>query len=179
MYCANYDIAQGETVALVNIGASVMNINIVKNGNFAFTRDISIGGNRYTETVQKELNLSYGDAEKAKKGESIEGLNPEALSAVIETVNGEVASEIVRSFDYFKTTSLQEKVDKAILSGGCAKIKGLVPYLSERLGVKVEMVNPFNHVEIDPKAFDVQYVRDVAPQVAVGVGLAIRRVGDR
>ena len=179
MYCANYDIAQGETVALVNIGASVMNINIVKNGNFAFTRDISIGGNRYTETVQKELNLSYGDAEKAKKGESIEGLNPEALSTVIETVNGEVASEIVRSFDYFKTTSLQEKVDKAILSGGCAKIKGLVPYLSERLGVKVEMVNPFNHVEIDPKAFDVQYVRDVAPQVAVGVGLSIRRVGDR
>jgi type IV pilus assembly protein PilM len=166
-------------VALVNIGASVMNINIVKNGNFSFMRDISIGGNRYTETVQKELNLSYEEAEKAKKGESVEGANPETLSAVIETVNGEVASEITRSFDYFKTTSLQEKVDRAILSGGCAKIKGLIPFLSERLGVKVEMANPFNHVEIDPKAFDVQYIRDVAPQAAVGVGLSIRRVGDR
>jgi type IV pilus assembly protein PilM len=179
MYCANYDIRQNETAALVNIGASVMNINIVKNGNFAFTRDISVGGNRYTETVQKELSLSYEEAEKAKKGESVEGVNPETLNAVIETVNGEVTSEIARSFDYFKTTSLQEKVDKAILSGGCSKIRGLVPFLTERLGVKVEMANPFNHVEISPKAFDVQYIRDVAPQVAVGVGLAIRRLGDR
>ena len=179
MYCINYDIAQGETVALVNIGASVMNINIVKNGNFAFTRDISMGGNRYTETVQKELSLSYEEAEKAKKGESVEGVNPETLNAVMDTVNGEIASEIARSFDYFKTTSLQEKVDRALLSGGCAKTKGLIPFLSDRLGVKVEMANPFNHVEINPKAFDVQYIRDVAPQAAVGVGLAIRRIGDR
>lgn len=179
MYCINYDIAAGEVVALVNIGASVMNINIVKNGDFAFTRDISIGGNRYTETVQKELNLSYEDAERAKKGESVEGVNPETLNAVIETVNGEVAAEITRSFDYFKTTSLQDKVDKVLLSGGCSKIRGLVPYLSERLGVKVDMANPFNHVEVNPKMFDVQYLREVAPQAAVGVGLASRRLGDR
>ncbi|MGH7272835.1 MAG: type IV pilus biogenesis protein PilM, partial [Nitrospiria bacterium] len=92
---------------------------------------------------------------------------------------GEVASEILRSFDYFKTTSLQEKVDKIIFSGGCAKIRGLLPFLSERLGVKVEMANPFNHVEINPKLFDMQYIRDTAPLAAVGVGLSIRRIGDR
>jgi len=179
MYSINYDIREGEVTALVNIGASVMNINIVKNGQYAFTRDISIGGNRYTETVQKELSLSFEEAEKAKKGEKAEGVNPEALNAVIETVNGEVASEILRSFDYFKTTSLQEKVDKIIFSGGCAKIRGLLPFLSERLGVKVDMANPFNHVEINPKLFDMQYIRDTAPLAAVGVGLAIRRIGDR
>ncbi|MGH7273767.1 MAG: type IV pilus biogenesis protein PilM, partial [Nitrospiria bacterium] len=89
MYSINYDIREGEVAALVNIGASVMNINIVKNGHYAFTRDISIGGNRYTETVQKELSLSFAEAEKAKKGEKVEGVNPEALNTVIETVNGE------------------------------------------------------------------------------------------
>lgn len=179
MYGINYDVRQGEVIALINIGASVANINIVKNGNYAFTRDISIGGNRYTETVQKELNLSYDEAERAKKGERVDGVNPETLTSVIETVNGEVTSEIMRSFDYFKTTSVQEKVDKVILSGGGAKIRGLLPYLSERLGVKVEVANPFNHVEINPKLFDVQYIKDMAPQAAVGVGLAIRRLGDR
>ncbi len=179
MYCVNYDVSPGETTALVNIGASVMNINILKGGSFAFTRDISIGGNRYTEAVQKELSVSFEDAEKLKKQEMVEGIDPASLNAVIEAINGEVASEISRSFDYFKTTAMQERVDRAILSGGGAKIQGLLPYLGDQLGIPVEMVNPFSRVEIHPKSFDVQYIRDIGPQAAVGVGLAIRRVGDR
>jgi type IV pilus assembly protein PilM len=179
MYCVNYDVKESEVVALVNIGASVMNINIVKGGNYVFTRDISTGGNRYTESVQKDLNLSYDEAELCKRGSNVEGVNSEALSAVIENVNAEVASEITRSFDYFRTTSLQEKVDRVVLSGGCARTRGLMPFLSERLGLKVEMANPFNHIEINPKLFDMQYIRDVAPQAAVGVGLAMRRLADR
>ena len=179
MYGINYDVQENEVVVLVNIGASVMNINILKNSTSAFTRDISIGGNRYTETIQKELNLSYQDAEQAKRVENPEGVNPEALAAVIHAVNAEVAGEITRSIDYFKTTLIQENIDKVVLCGGAAKARGLVSLLGERFGGAVELANPFNRIEIDPKSFSIEQIRDAASQAAVGVGLAIRKIGDR
>lgn len=179
MYCINYEPGESEVTALVNIGASVMNINIVKQGQFVFTRDISIGGNRYTETLQKELNIGYEEAEALKRGERVEEVDPDAARAVVESINSELAAEVVRSFDYFKTTSVHDKVDRVLLSGGCSKTPGLAGFLSDQLSIPVEMANPFNRIEINPDAFDAQYLRDVGPQAAVGVGLAIRRVGDR
>lgn len=178
MYEYNYGIDNGIT-ALVNIGSGVMNINILKNGGFTFTRDISIGGNKYTETIQKELNLSFEEAEKLKKGEEVEGANPEALGNVIENINGEIAGEIQRTFDYFKNTSNQEQIDRICLSGGGAKLKGLGPFLSEKLSLPVEIVNPFKNIEINPKKFSPDYIQEVGPITAVALGLAMRRVGDR
>src|SRR5207245_2550222 len=100
MYCVNYETLPGELTALVNIGASVMNINILKGGSSAFTRDITIGGNRYTERLQQDLGLSFEEAENAKKGEA-NGADEAAISAAVAAVDMEVASEIGRSFDYF------------------------------------------------------------------------------
>lgn len=178
-----YDMAYGttgsEVVALVNVGASVMNIHIVKGGNFSFTRDVSTGGNRYTETIQRDLNVSYEVAERAKRGESVGGVDPSALADVINTMNGELAAEIGRSFDYFRSTSTQETIDRVLLSGGTAKIDGLAPFLSERLGVPVELMDPFRNVKINPKVVDPDFIAEVGPQATVAVGLAIRRPGDR
>jgi type IV pilus assembly protein PilM len=179
MFCANYDVQPNEVVALVNVGASVMNINILKSGQFAFTRDISIGGNRYTETVQKELHVGFEQAEAAKKGESVAGVDRGALEATLQTVHTEAAAEVSRSFDYFKTTSANEHIDKIILSGGSAKIPGIGVFLSDKLGVPVEIANPFRNIEVDKKRFDLDYLQEVGPIVAIGVGLAIRRKGDR
>src|SRR3989304_4528817 len=106
---------------LVTIGASVMSIHIVKGGNFSFTRDISTGGNKYTEMIQRDLNVGYEAAERAKRGESVEGVAPEALAEVINTMNGELAAEIGRSFDYFRSTSTPQTIDSACLSGGAAE----------------------------------------------------------
>jgi type IV pilus assembly protein PilM len=178
MYEFNYGLDNGIT-ALVNIGSGVMNINILKNGGFTFTRDISIGGNKYSETIQRELNISFEEAEKLKKGEEVEGANMEALAGVIESVNGEIAGEIQRTFDYFKNTSNQEQIDRIYLSGGGAKLKNLVPYLNEKLTLPVEIVNPFKNIEINPKLFSPDYIQEVGPMTAVAMGLAMRRVGDR
>ncbi len=178
MYGINYEIKEGETVALINIGASLTNINILKGGMFAFTRDVSIGGNRYTESIQKELSISYDDAERAKKGESVEGGVPSALDSVIENISSEIASEITRSFGYFKTASGNERIDKIMLSGGSSKIKNLSTLLQERLEIPVEIVNPFRKIEIPPE-FNSDYIRDIAPIAAVAVGLGIRRLNDR
>lgn len=120
-----------EIVALVNIGASVMNINILKGGTFAFTRDISIGGNRYNETIQREFNVSYEQAEKAKRNEAVEGIDHQALSSIINNLNTEISSEVIRSFDYFKTTSTNENIDRIVLSGGASKIPDLLSQLAE------------------------------------------------
>ena len=156
-----------------------MNINILKNGTSAFTRDISVGGNRYTETIQRELNLSFQDADNAKIVENPADVNPEALDAVINTVNAEVAGEITRSIDYYRSTAAQESLDKVLLCGGGARIRGLIPALEERLGLTVELVDPFSKIEVDQKMFDLDMIHEIGPQAAVGVGLAIRRMGDR
>jgi type IV pilus assembly protein PilM len=179
MYEVNYDFKEGEVTVLVNIGASVMNVNILKNGTSTFTRDISIGGNRYTEMLQKELNLGYEEAEKAKRSETTEGLNTDALMNVINAVNSEIASEISRSIDYFKTTSTSENVDKIVLCGGSSKAKGLTQFLNERLGVQVEIADPFKNITVDPKRFDLDHIHEMAPLASVVVGLALRKPGDR
>jgi type IV pilus assembly protein PilM len=168
-----------EIVTLVNIGASVMNVNILKGATSLFTRDISIGGNRYTESIQRELGVSYEEAEVAKRGERREGLDPEAVTTVIEGVNAEVASEIARSVDYFKSTYTDGEVSRILMCGGCAKVPGLMPQLKERMGGAVELANPFNCVDTAVAGFDPDFLADVAPQAAVGVGLALRTVGDR
>jgi len=179
MYGINYVAQETEITVLTNIGASVMNVNILKNGMSTFTRDISIGGNRYTEMIQKELNLGYEDAERAKRSEPVEKLDTDSLMGVVNTVNSEVASEITRSIDYFKTTSAHENIDRIVLCGGSSKVKGLTNFLNERLGTPIEIADPFKKIHIDSKAFDINYIQEMALQASVAVGLAIRKPGDR
>jgi type IV pilus assembly protein PilM len=177
-YEINYDVKEGEVVSLINIGASVMNINILKGGTFSFTRDIPFGGNKYTEGIQREFNVSYDQAEQIKRGEVKSGFDPEALLAIFRTLNGEIANEVLRSIEYFKTTSANENIEKVYLSGGSSKIPELKAQLAERLGLAVESLDPFNRVEVNPKEFDLEYLKDVSPMAAVAIGLAIRRAGD-
>ncbi|MBI5192558.1 MAG: type IV pilus assembly protein PilM [Nitrospirae bacterium] len=182
MYEINYagkgERKEAETVALINIGASITNINILQKGMFAFMRDVSIGGNRYTESIQKELGLSYEDAEKAKRGENVEGADSFAVDTIIENVSTEIVSEITRSFGYFKTSSGSENIDKLMLSGGSSRMKNLNTFLQEHLGIPIEQVNPFKHINI-PAEMDSNFIAEAAPLAAVAVGLGIRRLNDR
>jgi type IV pilus assembly protein PilM len=180
MHAINYPMSQDETTALVNVGASVMNINIVSKGTSLFTRDIPIGGNRYTESIQRELGLSYEDAEALKKGGKASGSNQAAAAqSVIESVNAEVASEIARTIDYFKSTVTEGEVQQVLLCGGGAQIAGLVKQLRDRMHAVVEVANPFAEVDTSGTDFDQAALADLAPMASVGVGLALRSVGDR
>lgn len=178
MYEINYDIKVDETIALINIGASTTNINILQKGMFSFMRDVSIGGNRYTESIQKDLGLSFEDAEKAKRGEGIEGIDTFVIDTIIENVSSEIVSEITRSFGYFKSASGSEHIDRLMLTGGSSKMKILYTFLQEHINVPVEIINPFKKVKIPPE-FDSSFIAEVAPHSAVAVGLGIRRLNDR
>jgi len=178
MYELNYDIETGIT-ALLNIGASVMNINILKDGMSIFTRDITVGGNRYTEALQRDFGLTYEDAEKVKRGEEVEGADKERISGVMSSVTDDIVAETQRSFEFFRSTTGSDKVSRVLVSGGCARIHNFTSVLSERLEMPVEVVDPFKNVTIDPKRFEHAVIAESAPLCAVAVGLAIRRPGDR
>ena len=178
MYEINYEITADENVALVNIGASTINLNIIKGGVSIFTRDSSVGSNLHTEALQKEFNISYDDAERLKQGEAIEGVSQEDVASILISASEDIISEISRSFDYFKGATSQEKIHEIIISGGSALIKDFVPMLSERAGINVKIIEPFKNIHI-PDTFDKGYIKKMEPIVAVATGLALRRIGDR
>jgi type IV pilus assembly protein PilM len=179
MHAINYPMAQDETTALVNLGASVMNVNIIKNGVSLFTRDIPLGGNRYTEAIQREMGMSYEEAEESKKGAHRNESNATSLTNVIDSVNGEVASEIARTVDYFKTSAANSDLDRVLVCGGVARINGLVQQLGDRMHAPVEVANPFSEIDVSGSDIDSDALADLAPLAAVAVGLALRAVGDR
>jgi type IV pilus assembly protein PilM len=156
-----------------------MNINIVRGGISLFTRDIPIGGNRYTEAIQREVGMSYEEAEETKKGERSAGNNQDAVTTVVDSVNSEVASEIARTVDYFKSTMADADVQQVLLCGGGAQVKGLVIQLRDRMQAVVEVANPFSEIDTSGSDFDQNTLAELAPLAAVGVGLALRSVGDR
>jgi len=178
MYELNYETEAGFT-ALLNIGASVMNINILKDGMSIFTRDITVGGNRYTEALQKDFGLTYEDAEKVKKGGEVEGTDKEQIASLMSSVTEDIVAETQRSFEFFRSTTGSDKVSRVLVSGGCARIGHFTSILSERLEIPVEVSNPFKNIKVDPKHFDAAFMEEAAPMSAVAVGLAIRRPGDR
>lgn len=178
-YEVSYEINKGEILALVNIGAAVMNINILKEGTSEFIRDSAIGGNHYTESIQKALGLSYEQAETLKLGGEVEGRTLEDARSILEMVNAELGEEIRRSFAFFRSSTGNEVIHKVLLSGGCARLPGLRESLEESLEIVTEICNPMRTIKADPKMFDPEYLEYISPQAAVSVGLALREVDDR
>ena len=174
-----YETAEGQVVALVNLGAAVMNINILQNGLSEFTRDSPLGGNRYTESIQKMMGLSYEQAENLKLGTEVEGRKIDEARPAMDMVNAEVAGEIRRSFDFFRSSSRNDTIHRALLSGGSARLPGLVEYLTQSLEIPFEIANPLRKTKADRKRFDPAFLETVAPQLTVSVGLAMRHAGDK
>jgi len=175
----NYEIDRDEIVAVANVGASITNINILKNNTSSFTRDIFKGGNQITEEIQRQLHIDYEEAERIKVGSKGEGSPQPAIQNVLKTASEALAIEIGNSLDFFQSTSTYEKVSKLYLSGGGSKIKDFDIVLQQQIGLPVEVVNPFKRVEYSGKNFDIDYLREIGPIMAVAVGLASRRVGDK
>jgi type IV pilus assembly protein PilM len=178
-YEFNYQPGDSTVVALLNVGASTMNINILRGARSVFTRDVSVGGNQYTSLLQKELGLTFEQAEAVKRG----GAPPAQVGAVdidaaLETVSDMLALEISKTFDFYRATAEDGagSVQKILLSGGGSKLKGLPEYLSSRFEMPVERLDPFRQIKVDARRFDPDYMREVVPEMAVAVGLALRGV---
>ncbi len=178
---ANYEAAPGQPVVLINVGAAVSNINIVTDGNATFTRDITMGGNAFTEEIQKQLNISYDEAEALKVGGQGESdtVVPQEVERVIQGVAEQMGGEVQRSLDFYAASAGDARITRVYLSGGTARIPALYRVIEQRAGVPVEILNPFRGIEIDEGRFDPAQMQLVAPAAAVAVGLALRRPGDK
>src|SRR5712675_2221683 len=170
----NYEPDAGQTVALLNIGASVMNINIVRGGIPLFTRDVSVGGNQYTDALQKELDLSFEDAERLKKGETLPSVTDEQKQQILRSVSDILTLEIQKTFDFFRATASGENIQRIVVAGGTARVPGLVDLLREEFAMPVEELNPFRKVLINPGKHSDDQIREMAPRLAIAVGLALR-----
>jgi type IV pilus assembly protein PilM len=177
----NYELVPGETVVLINVGASVTNINILANGTTTFTRDVTMGGNAFTEEIQKQLNISWEEAETLKVGGQGEtdAVVPQEVERVIQGVAEQLAGEIQRSLDFYAATAADNRISRVYLSGGTARIPALFKVIEQRAAVPVDVLNPFKAIDIDNRRFDAAFVTGAAASAAVAVGLALRRPGDK
>ena len=176
---ANYGFEDDEIIALVNMGASAMNVNVLKAGKSVFTRDIQVGGNMYNEEIQKRLGLSGDEAEEVKLGGVLEEVDPAVVQEVVNDSTESLAQEVQRSFDFFSATSSDEKVQKLYITGGVSKTPNVQEYLRTQLGIPVELLDPFRMIKVSDKDFDPEYIQAVGPLFSVAMGLAMRRVGDK
>lgn len=179
-YEVNYQPAESDVVTLLNIGASTMNVNIVKGTRSLFTRDITVGGSQFTDVLQRNLGLSFQQAEAVKRGVShaVEGIEEKSIEPLMNNVTEIVAMEIQKTFDFYRATSEDNHtvVQKILISGGGSKLTGLAQELSRRLELPVEVMNPFRNIRVDSRKFDSDYLSEVMPEMAVAVGLAVRGV---
>ncbi len=177
---ANYPLDARETVVLINIGAAISNINIVRSGVSLFTRDVTIGGNAYTEEIQKQMGIAADEAEAYKVGgtQTEDGVVPQEVIRVMEGVSEVMAGEFQRSLDFFLATTADANVTRIALAGGSSKVASLHRAIERRSRLPLEVADAWKRVEIDP-ALDRTYLAAHSPEALIGVGLSMRTQGDK
>lgn len=173
---ANYDFAPEEVVAILNIGSEITNINITQAGVPYFTKDLQVGGDGFIESAMRKFNLSQAEAAAAVRGESGAGLE---ITPVIEQACEGLATALERAQAYLRTAGEAGPLTRIMLCGGSAMTPGVSEFLNRRFGVPAETANPLARVGYDPALFAGQDVMKVAPLLTVGIGLALRRLGDK
>ncbi len=177
---ANYPLDPRETVVLINIGAAISNINIVRAGVSLFTRDVTIGGNAFTEEIQKRLQIASDEAEAYKVGgnQSENGVVPQEVLQVMDGVAEVMAGEFQRSLDFFLATTADANVTRIVLAGGTSKVTSLHKAIERRSRLPLEVADAWRKVEVD-SSLDRGYLNAHSPEALIGVGLAMRVPGDK
>ena len=175
-YEFNYPDEKVPVVALIDMGAGVININVVKEGKSTFSRDIFMGGNKLSEEIQKQLAVSEEEAENLKKGGELEHVDYDHLDKIIHDISLALAVEIQRSLDLHAASTTEEEVKKIYLTGGASQLPGIKDLIAERVGVSVEFFDSFREIKYNEAQFDPDHIKEIRPIAAVGVGLALRKL---
>jgi type IV pilus assembly protein PilM len=152
-YEVNYEVEDGKVLALVNIGASVTNVNVLSGGTSMFWRDITFGGNQYTDAIQRVI-------------------------PILNSVSEDFAGELRKTLDFFTATSGADRVDEIVLAGGGSGVLNLDAILRDKFGIPVAIMDPFRKITVDESQFNPEELAEIAPSMAIAVGLAIRKLGD-
>jgi type IV pilus assembly protein PilM len=169
--------AVNETVALINIGASLSTINILANGQSAFTRDVTTGGNAFTDDIKRHMGVS-GDEAEAMKVAFSQGDRSQDLQRILTGTSNAIAGEFQKSIDFFLSSHPDMSISRVYLSGGSARVPPLQPAIEARARVPVEIMDPFRSAQM-AATVDQAYVRSHGSQGVVSLGLALRSPGDK
>lgn len=174
-----YGFNPGETIALIDVGATTVNMSIVSNGITMFTRDINMGGNLYTEEIRKQLGVSYDEAENLKVDQDPQDPAQADLRRIMERVSETLAGEIQRSLDFYLNNAAESQFNRLYLSGGASREPSLAGAIERRARVKVELADPFRNVQVDRKLFGEELLAEMRPISVVAFGLALRKALDK
>ncbi len=163
-----------ENVALVDIGASKMNINIISEGISVLARDIVVGSDQLTEQLANALGIEFEEAEKVKLGILKMDDQQETIKDIFTQTCTQWVLEIKKAVDLYLANNPEKPLKQLILSGGGAKVSGLRDFIEQDTGIEVVLFNPFVNMQLNEKKIDPKYLESIAPEMAIATGLAIR-----
>ncbi|MEN8199935.1 MAG: type IV pilus assembly protein PilM [Thermodesulfobacteriota bacterium] len=169
-----YAYTKEDNVALVDIGASKMNINIISNGISVVARDIVVGSRQLTEQIQAAFDLDFDEAEAIKLGQTPAEEKQQQIEDIFSNTCTQWVLEIKKAIDLYHANHPDDPLTRLILSGGGSKVSGLVDFLANETGLAVELFNPFSNMTVNSKKIDPDYLDNVGPEMAIAAGIAIR-----
>ncbi|MDJ0761983.1 MAG: type IV pilus assembly protein PilM [Myxococcota bacterium] len=181
VYELNYGFNEAETIALLNVGASLTTMNILNGAVSQFTRDITNGGASITEEIQKQLQVSFEEAEAYKAGGGLNSQEvvPQEVDEIISNVVDALAAEIQRSLDFYMATTSHGEIGRILITGGTSKIPYLRSAVERRSRVPVVLLDPFRRVVFDERQFNPEVLKAQAPQATICLGLSLRKQKER
>ncbi len=160
-----------ENIAMVDVGATTLAVNVLRNGQSIYLREQPFGGNELTQDIQTKFGLSVEEAESAKReGGLPEEFEPELLQPFVD----KMGLEIARALHFFFSSTPYNQVSQIVLSGGCAAIANVEAAIAKRTQIPATIANPFAVMEVSPRIRARNLTHD-APSLVVACGLALRR----
>jgi len=172
IYESNYPLH--ENVAIVDIGATKMHINIISNGTSVIAKDIVMGSRQLTEQIAEAFDITTEEAEALKIGHTPAEDKQEQIARIFTSICSQWVLEIKKAIDLYHSNKANQQLDKLVLSGGGSKVAGLIEFLQKETNVTVEIFNPFMKMLKNPKQIDTEYLNNIGPEMAIAAGLAIR-----
>lgn len=180
---ANYD--EDEPVMLLDIGAKTTDIIFAEEDRF-FTRSVTAAGAFITNSIAREFNLSFRDAEQRKIEDGVVSLGngytdamseeDAALATTIRTAMSRLSSEVQRTINHYRAQYKGNAPTKAYICGGGARLPFALEFLQAALNIPVEYLNPVDILSVGPKIDEAELEQDA---ICLGplVGAAITGSG--
>jgi type IV pilus assembly protein PilM len=173
------DSGEEMVTALVDIGASKTSLNILKGASSLFMRDISLGCGLINQKIASQCDCSLEEAERIKREESSGPLPSGELQRIVSDVAGEWTDEIRRALDFYYSSFPDDHIERILMSGGGSRISDIRERLIAETGAEVDTIQPFGNLDVSDEGFSASYLQQIAPQAAIALGLALRRVDDK
>ncbi|POB13083.1 type IV pilus assembly protein PilM [Halobacteriovorax sp. DA5] len=158
---------------LIDIGSQATVFIVLKKGIPVFVKEIIIGGASITEEIQRQLGVTFQEAEDLKKMSSGEGV-PDDVLMIINEINGTLVNELKKAHDFYINATSDDSLKNITVTGGSVRLPNLLEEIRSSFGVDVNVLNPFNEIEFNENDFDDDELNDMAHEGVVSFGLALR-----